>query len=73
LGCLPFGYSGLGDYRGQKGGKKERTREGRMGGCWESKVNAGSAPNPSHSTKISGKMLLAKKAHEKSLTSKSKV
>jgi hypothetical protein len=30
-------------------------------------------PNPSHSTKILGKMPLTKKAHEKSLMSKSKV
>jgi hypothetical protein len=46
----------------------ERERAG-----WESKVSAGSAPDPSHSTKLLGKTPLTKKAHEKSLTSKSKV
>jgi hypothetical protein len=39
----------------------------------ESKVSAGSTPGPSHGTKMLGKMPLTKKAHEKSLTSKSKV
>jgi hypothetical protein len=43
------------------------------GGGRESKVSAGSAPDPSHGTKMLGKMLLTKKAHEKRLTSKSKV
>jgi hypothetical protein len=52
---------------------REREREGWMGGGWESKVSAGSAPNPSHGTKMLGKMQLTNKAHKKSLTSKSKV
>jgi hypothetical protein len=43
------------------------------GGVQESKVSAGSTPDPSHGTKILGKMPLAKKAHEKSLMSNSKV
>jgi hypothetical protein len=58
--------------------EREKARERERGwdeqaGSRESKVNAGSAPDPSHSTKMLGKMPLAKKAHEKSLTSKSKV
>jgi hypothetical protein len=52
---------------------RERERAGWGGVGWESKVSAGSAPDPSHSTKMLGKMPLTKKAHEKSLTSKSKV
>jgi hypothetical protein len=43
------------------------------GGGRESKVSAGGAPDPSHGTKMLGKTPLTKKAHEKSLTSKSKV
>jgi hypothetical protein len=43
------------------------------GGGRESKVSAGSAPDLSHGTKMLGKMPLTKKAHEKCLTSKSKV
>jgi hypothetical protein len=43
------------------------------GGGWESKASAGSTPDPSHATKMLGKMPLTKKAHEKSLMSKSKV
>jgi hypothetical protein len=52
--------------------EKERQWDGRGGGQ-ESKVSARSAPDPSHSTKMLGKTPLTKKAHEKSLTSKSKV
>jgi hypothetical protein len=52
---------------------RERERGGGGGGGQESKIRAGSAPDPSHGTKMLGKMLLTKKAHEKSLTSKSKV
>jgi hypothetical protein len=44
-----------------------------MGGGQESKVSARSAPDPSHGTKMLGKMLLTKSVHKKSLTSKSKV
>jgi hypothetical protein len=44
-----------------------------MRGDQESKVSARSTPNLSYSTKMLGKMPLAKKAHEKSLMSKSKV
>jgi hypothetical protein len=44
-----------------------------MGGGQESKVSAESAPDPRHGTRMLRKMLLAKKAHEKSVTSKSKV
>jgi hypothetical protein len=40
--------------------QREREREGRMGG--KSKFSARSAPDPSHSTKMLGKMQLAKKA-----------
>jgi hypothetical protein len=54
-------------------GSLERESEQNGEGGWECKVCAGSLPNPSHGTKILGKMLLIKKAHEKSLTSKSKV
>jgi hypothetical protein len=36
-------------------------------------VSAGSTPDPNHGTKMLGKTLLPKKAHEKSLMSKSKV
>jgi hypothetical protein len=53
--------------------QREREREGWMGGGRESKVSAGSAPNPSHVTKMLGKTWLTKKAHKKSLTFKSKV
>jgi hypothetical protein len=52
--------------------EKERETAG-WAGDRESKVSAGSAPNLSHGTKMLGKMPLAKKAHEKSLTSKSKI
>jgi hypothetical protein len=52
---------------------RERERESRMGGSWESKVSAGSASDPNHSIKMLGKTLLTNKAHEKSLMSKSKV
>jgi hypothetical protein len=52
---------------------REREREGWGLGGWESKVSSGSTPDPSHSTKMLGKTLLTKKAHEKSLTSNSKV
>jgi hypothetical protein len=48
-------------------------RAGWGGEGWESKVSAGSAPNPNHGNKMLGKVLLTKKAHEKSLTSKTKV
>jgi hypothetical protein len=51
----------------------ERERVGYGWGGRESKVSARSAPDPSHSTKMLGKMPLTKKAHEKSLMSKSKV
>jgi hypothetical protein len=44
----------------------ERERAGWGGGGQESKVSAGSAPNPSHGTKMLGKMPLTKKAHKKS-------
>jgi hypothetical protein len=44
----------------------------RMGGDRKSKVSTGSAPNPSHGTKILGKMLPAKKAHKKNFTSETK-
>jgi hypothetical protein len=55
-------------------GSLERERERReMGGGQESKVSTGSAPDPSHCTKMLGKMPLTKKAHKKSLTSKSRV
>jgi hypothetical protein len=53
--------------------EKEREREWDGGGGRESKVRAGSTPDPSHSTKMLGKIPLTKKAHEKSLTSISKV
>jgi hypothetical protein len=39
----------------------------------ERKVSAGNTPNPSHSTKMLGKMPLTKKAHKKSIMSKSKI
>jgi hypothetical protein len=39
------------------------------GGGWESKVSAGSTPDPSQGTKMLGKTPLPKKAHKKSLTS----
>jgi hypothetical protein len=51
----------------------ERERAGWGGGGPESKVSARSAPDLSHGTEILGKTPLTKKAHEKSLTSKSKV
>jgi hypothetical protein len=56
-------------------GEREREREWDVGGGvgWESKVSARSAPNPSHGTKMLGKMPFTKKAHKLSLTSKSKV
>jgi hypothetical protein len=57
----------------RKGMGVERERVGWSGGGWESKVSAGSAPDLSHGTKMLGKMLLTKKAHKKSLMSKSKV
>jgi hypothetical protein len=50
-----------------------RESAGWGGGSRESKVSAGSTPDPSHSTKMLGKTPLTKKGHEKSLTSKSKV
>jgi hypothetical protein len=53
--------------------KRERERVGWGEGGQESKVSAGSAPDLSHGTKILGKPPLTKKAHKKSLTSKSKV
>jgi hypothetical protein len=43
-----------------------------MGGDQESKISARSAPNPSLGTKMLGKTPLTKKAHKKSLTTKSK-
>jgi hypothetical protein len=52
---------------------RERDRAGWGGGGRESKVSARSAPDLNHGTKMLGKMLLTKKAHEKSLMSKSKV
>jgi hypothetical protein len=57
------------------GVERERERESaRWGGVgMESKVSARSAPEPSHGTKMLGKTPITKKAHEKSLTSKSKV
>jgi hypothetical protein len=45
------------------GVERERGRAGWGGGGQESKVSAGSAPNPSHGTKMLGKMPLTKKAH----------
>jgi hypothetical protein len=54
--------------------ERERERErGQDGGNQESKVSVWNAPDPSHGTKMLGKASLAKKAHEKSLMSKSKV
>jgi hypothetical protein len=55
--------------------ERERVREsaGWGGGSRESKVSAGSTPDPSHSTKMVGKMPLIKKAHKKTLTSETKV
>jgi hypothetical protein len=52
---------------------RKRDRVGWEGRGWESKLSAGSAPNPSHGTKMLGKMPFTMKAHEKSLTSKNKV
>jgi hypothetical protein len=57
----------------RKGMGVERERAVWGGGGRESKVSAGSAPDPSHGTKMLGKMPLTKKAHKKSLTSRSKV
>jgi hypothetical protein len=54
-------------------GSWERERAGWGGGGQESKVSVRNAPDPSHSTKMLGKMPLTKKAHKKSLTSKRKV
>jgi hypothetical protein len=53
--------------------ERERNRAGWEGGGQETKVSAGSAPDLSHSTKMLGKTPLTKKAHKKSLVSKSKV
>jgi hypothetical protein len=55
---------------------RERERERERAG-WEAAGRTRSAPevhpDPSHGTKILGKMRLTMKAHEKSLSSKSKV
>jgi hypothetical protein len=58
---------------GMKGMGVERERVGWGGGGPESSFHVRSAPDLSHSSKMLGKMPLRKKAHEKSLTSKSKV
>jgi hypothetical protein len=58
---------------GEWNGSLKRERAGWVGGGRESKVSARSAPDPSHGTKMLGKTPLTKKAHKKSLTSKSKV
>jgi hypothetical protein len=71
-GCLPCGCSGLRASRGQKKRRGGGEREQERGESGEQSQCQG-APDPSHGTKMLGKMLLAKKAHEKSLTSKNKV
>jgi hypothetical protein len=54
--------------------ERERERAGCGGrGSQESKVSAENSPDLSHSTKMLGKMLLTKKAHEKNLTSKTRL
>jgi hypothetical protein len=53
-------------------GSLERSRR-QDGGARESKICDWSASNPSHGTKMLGKTPLAKKAHKKSLMSKSKI
>jgi hypothetical protein len=78
VSCEEWCFLGLGvpakqlrSWRKRMGVERESTEWGGVG--WESKVSAQSTPNPSHGTKMLGKMLLTKKAHEKSLMSKSKV
>jgi hypothetical protein len=51
----------------------ERRERAGWEGAWRAMSVPEVHPNPSHGTKMLGKMLLTKKAHEKSLTSKSKV
>jgi hypothetical protein len=55
-------------------GNREREREqDEVGEAGRARSVLGVHPNQSHSTKMLGKMPLTKKAHEKSLTSKSKI
>jgi hypothetical protein len=58
---------------GNRNLERERERERGLDGGRESKVSTRSAPDPSHSTKMLGKMPLIKKAHKKTLTSETKV
>jgi hypothetical protein len=53
------------------GVERERERDG-VGEAGRARSVPGVHPDPSHGTKMLGKMPLTKKAHEKSLTSKSK-
>jgi hypothetical protein len=54
--------------------RKEREREqDGVGDARRARSVLGAHPNPSQGTKMLGKMLLTKKAYEKSLTSKNKV
>jgi hypothetical protein len=57
----------------RKGMGVEREKWDGVGESRRGRSVPGSTPDPSHGTKMLGKMLLTKKAHEKSLTSKSKV
>jgi hypothetical protein len=79
-GMAPIPISGISSKAAQileeGNGSLERQRERERAG-WEGAGRGRSVlevhPNPSHSTKMLGKMPLTKKAHKKSLTSKSKV
>jgi hypothetical protein len=53
---------------GEREREKEREKEG-VGEAGTARSVLGVHPNPSHGTKILGKMPLTKKAHKKSLTS----